>query len=418
MGYFLFSQLDNCAEERGKERQADLALFSIQLSSFSSKMNALLPLVFSLALLDPISAEFSSFLINTRSTRLVNRTVLGAPTECSVRLGKKEFTSKFYRMITCRYVNDLARIYPYLLQYSNDVTALEITDSTIDYWNSTAYSPVFRRLEFLVFHRTTLRNISSCPLNVFAKKLFYLHLTDFSPSLAQLVSHRSCLKLKRLHVLILDRTSIGDGNILRETFPNLHLLRLNFTALYQPLNASLMRSFPYLQDFFFKVNDDCHRCEYEWLKYAARDEKALLFRVSPQSGCMDWHERERFLTWREAPLCGSCSLPLLSKGKPTNEMCRMEDGITEYYCKAYYGRQSLFQPWTTQFEAKAPPYIPLASTPRPKEEFMKHKFTAPIGNRSKRDAMNETVRRTNARQEEEASSLIWILSRPKQLQYR
>ena len=354
-------------------------------------MTGLLIIVLSLVLVDHISSDSSAFLINTRSTRLVNRTLLGSPTECSVRLGRKEFTSKFYRMITCRYVNDLARISPYLLKYSNDITALEITDSNIDYWNSTAHSHVFRRLEFLVFHRTTLRNFSSCPLNVFAKKLFYLHLTDFSPSLEHLVSDRSCLKLKRLHVLILDRTSIGDGNVLREMFPHVHLLRLNFTSVNQPLNGSVMRSFPYLQDFFFKVNDDCHRCEYEWLKYAAREENAFLFRISPHSGCMDWHDQKRFLTWRDAPLCGSCSLPLLISGKPTNEMCQMEDGITEYYCKAYYGRQSLFRRWTDRFETKTPPFVPLASTRRPSQEFMKYKFTAPILNRLKRD-LNETVR--------------------------
>ena len=61
-------------------------------------------------------------------------------------------------MITCRYVENLSNIYPYLLKYSNDITALEITDSIIKNWNINEYSKVFRKFEFLIFHRTTIIN--------------------------------------------------------------------------------------------------------------------------------------------------------------------------------------------------------------------------------------------------------------------
>ncbi len=296
-------------------------------------------------------------------------------------------------MITCRYVENLGNIYPYLLKYSNDITALEITDSKIQNWNISEYSKVFRKFEFLIFHRTTILNRTIfCPFNFLSTKLFYLHLTHFSPSLEHFFSHPSCLKMTRLHVLILDHTDLGDENLLLKTFPNLHLLRLNFSSFHHPLNSSYLRSFLYLQDFLLNVNDDCHRCEYEWLKYATRDENYVLFRISPKSGCMDWNRGRKFLQWQHAPLCGSCSLPLIKNKIPTNEICQMEDGITEHYCKAFYGRQSLFQPWTNVFEKKTKEIIQLPSTMRPSYEFMKSKYTTLIIERYKRDGNNTVCR--------------------------
>ena len=354
--------------------------------SFSLAMPPIEQILLLLLLIGLVSSS-SSFLIETRATRLINRTILASPTECSVRVGEKDFTLKFYRLITCRYVRHLADIYPYLLKYSNDVTGLEITDSKINRWNTTEYRKLFRQYEFVIFHRTTLNGTERCPFNVMAKKLFYLHLTEFSPSLDQLVSHRSCLPLKRLHVLVLDQTPVGNEHILLRFFPHVHLLRLNFSAVIHPLNSSYLSSFPYLQDFYFRVADNCHRCEYEWLKYAARDDHLLLFRVSPQSGCMDWHDHGEFLPWKDAPLCGSCSLPLISVGRSiAGQRCRMEDGITEYYCHAFYGRQSIFHPWTKQFDEKSSTTtISPRLTPRPSREFMKPKYTAPMVQRWKRE---------------------------------
>ena len=341
---------------------------------------------------DRISSDSSSsYLTNTRSTRLVNRTRFGSATECSIRLGGKQFTSKFYRMITCRYVANLSVIYPYLLEHSNDITALEITDSTIDQWNIDEYPKAFRRFQFLILHRTRFLQQSACPFNTIAPKLFYLHLAHFSPSLEHVFVNRSCSPMKQLHVLILDHTPLGDENLLREKFPHVHVLRLNFSSFSQPLNSSYLRAFPYLQDFFFKTNDDCHRCEYEWLKYASRDENYARFRVSPHSGCMDWNRNGQFMTWQHAPLCGSCSLPLLSRGLRGKELCRVEDGITEHYCKAFYGRESLFTPWTNVFDKKTKIIGELPSTVRPYQEFMKPKFTPLPSARPKRE-VNTTVR--------------------------
>ncbi len=351
------------------------------------------PLIILLFLTIPIvsSSDVISFHTKTRSTRLVNRTVLGTITECSIRLGGKQFTLKFYKMITCRYVENLSNIYPYLLKYSNDITALEITDSNIRNWNINEYSKVFRKFEYLIFHRTKIINQTNpCLFNSLARKLFYLHLTHFSPSLENLFSNQSCSIMKHLHVLILDHTDLGDENILLNKFPNLHLLRLNFSSFYHPLNYSYLRSFVYLQDFFLNVNDDCHRCEYEWLKYATRDDNYVLFRISPNSGCMDWNRGGNFLQWKHAPLCGSCSLPLIINNRRTDEICKMEDGITEHYCRAFYGRQSLFQCWTNVFEKKINQIVELRSTMRPNYEFMKSKYTKPMIERYRRD-LNQTV---------------------------
>jgi hypothetical protein len=331
------------------------------------------------------SFDSSLFLSHTQTTRLINRTRIDSTTECSIRVGRPEFTRKFYRMITCRYVTDLAHIYPYLLTYSHDISALEITDSIINHWNSVAYERVFRRIEYLIFHRTILKRIDICPLNIFSTKLFYLHLTEFSPSLEQLIVNRTCSIMKRVHVLIIDRTPIGNETLLLPIFPHLHLLRLNFSSLNRPLTYSYMSSFVYLQDFFFKVNDDCHRCEYEWLKYASRDYSSILFRLSPQSGCMDWHDQGRFIRWQQAPLCGSCSLPLITNGRTTNELCRIEDGITDYYCNAFYGRESRFLTWTTRYQEQSVlTVIPLPSTIRPNQEFMKPKYTVTMMTKWKR----------------------------------
>jgi hypothetical protein len=322
---------------------------------------------------------------------------LGSITECSIRLGGKQFTLKFYKMITCRYVDNLSTIYSYLLKYSNDITALEITDSKIRNWNITEYGKVFRKFEYLIFHRTTILNqTNSCLFNPLAKKLFYLHLTDFSPSLESLIGNQSCSIMKQLHVLILDRTDLGDENILLNKFPNLHLLRLNFSSIHQPLNYSYLRSFIYLQDFFLNVNDDCHRCEYEWLKYASRDENYVLFRISPKSGCMDWNRGGKFLQWKDAPLCGSCSLPLIINKRKMNEICKMEDGITEHYCRAFYGREGLFQSWTNAFDKEINQTAGLRSTMSPTHEILKTKYTKSMIGRYRRDS-NQTVRmfRTN-----------------------
>ncbi|CAF4563392.1 unnamed protein product, partial [Rotaria sp. Silwood2] len=87
-----------------------------------------------------ISSNSIYFHTKTRSTQLINRMVFGSTTECSIRLGGKQFTLKFYKMITCRYVENLSNIYPYLLKYSHDITALEITDSIIKNWNINEYS--------------------------------------------------------------------------------------------------------------------------------------------------------------------------------------------------------------------------------------------------------------------------------------
>ncbi|CAF1418120.1 unnamed protein product [Rotaria sordida] len=332
-----------------------------------------------------ISSNSIYFHTKTRSTQLINRMLFGSTTECSIRLGRKQFTLKFYKMITCRYVENLSNIYPYLLKYSHDITALEITDSIIKNWNINQYAKVFRRFQFLIFHRTTIINKTLCSFNTLSSNLFYLHLTNFSPSLENFFSNQSCLIMKRLHVLILDHTDLGNKNILLDKFPNLHILRLNFSSFNHPLNYSYIRLFPYLQDFFLKFNDDCHRCEYEWLKYATRDNNYILFHISPNSGCMDWNRGGKFLQWQHAPLCGSCSLPLIINKKKTNNICKMEDGITEHYCKAFYGQQSLFQPWTNIFEKKTIKIIELPSTIRPSQEFMKSKYTTPIIKQYKRD---------------------------------
>ncbi|UJR37459.1 hypothetical protein I4U23_030162 [Adineta vaga] len=329
----------------------------------------------------------------TRSTRLVNRTMFGSSTECSIRLGGKQFTLKFYRMITCRYVENLSTIYPYLLKYSNDISALEITDSTIKNFNLKSYAKIFRKFEFLIFHRTTILTKISCPLNILSDHLLYLHLTHFSPRLDKFFNNSSCSIMKRLHVLILDHTDLGNENILLDKLPNLHILRLNFSSFYQPLNYSYMRSFSYLQDFLLKVNDDCHRCEYEWLKYATRDDKYVLFHISPNSGCMDWNREGKFLQWQDAPLCGSCSLPLMINRIRTNQLCQMEDGITEHYCKAFYGRQSLFQSWTNRFDNKTNQFIQYPSTKRSHQQFMKSKYTTTIQTRLKRE-INSTFSST------------------------
>ncbi|CAF0783464.1 unnamed protein product [Adineta ricciae] len=347
-------------------------------------------LILVISLLFPLITSNSIFYhTETRSTRLINRTLLGPTTECSIRLGGKQFTLKFYRMITCRYVDNLATIYPYLLKYSNDITALEITDSYIKNFNLKLHLKVFRKLEFLIFHRTTLQTKTLCPLNSLANHLLYLHLTHFSPSLDTFFNSSSCTIMKRLHVLILDHTDLGNENILHSKFPNLHILRLNYSSFHQPLNYSYMRSFSYLQDFFLKVNDDCHRCEYEWLKYATRDDKYILFHVSSNSGCMDWNRGGKFIPWQHAPLCGSCSLPLVIDRMRTKQICQMEDGITEHYCKAFYGRESIFQPWTNRFPSSTNQFIEYPSTKRTNQQFMKSKYTT-ISTRLKRE-LNSTI---------------------------
>lgn len=330
------------------------------------------------------------FHTETRSTQLVNRTLLGSITECSIRLGGKQFTLKYYKMITCRYVENISNIYPYLLKYSQDITALEITDSFIKNWNINQYIKVFRKFEYLIFHRTKILSKTSCPFNLLASNLFYLHLTHVSPSLDAFFPNGSCSIMKRLHVLILDHTNLGNETLLLDKFPNLHILRLNFSSLNHPLNYSYMRSFRYLQDFLINVNDDCHRCEYEWLKYATRDEKYVFFRISTKSGCMDWNKGGIFVQWQNAPLCGTCSLPLIINRIITNDICTMEDGITEHYCKAFYGHKSIFQPWTNIFEKKIIPYAELPVTIKPRQEYMKAKYTKSIDQRLKRD-INSTV---------------------------
>lgn len=346
------------------------------------RVSSLLPLV--------VTADPLVFHAETRSTQLLNRTRFGSATECSVRLGGRQFTLKFYRMITCRYVDNLATIYPYLLKYSNDIAALEITDSTIKNFNLKQHSKAFARFEFLIFHRTTIHVKTPCPFSSLSKTLFYLHLTRFSPSLDTLFFNASCAVMKRLHVLILDHANVGNEKVLAIKLPNLHVLRLNFSAMHQPLSHSYVRSFPYLQDLLLKVNDDCHRCEYEWLKYAARDENYALFHVSTNSGCMDWNRGGKFVKWQHAPLCGSCSLPLLSNRVRTGALCTMEDGITEHYCKAFYGRQAVFHPWTHTFDHQVSRVVPHPSTRRPYQEFMKAKYTMAPGARRRR-ALNESV---------------------------
>jgi len=352
--------------------------------------SSLLFLILLSSIITIVSSNSTFFHSKTRSTRLINRTLFGSTTECSIRLGGKQFTLKFYKMITCRYVENLSNIYPYLLKYSNDITALEITDSIIKTWNINEYSKVFRKFEFFIFHRTTIMTKTLCPFNSLSNNLFYLHLTHFSPSLDKFFSNSTCSIMKRLHVLILDHTNLGNENILLEKFPNLHILRLNISSFNHPLNYSYIRLFSYLHDFLLKVNDDCHRCEYEWLKYATRDDNYVLFRISPNSGCMDWNRGGQFLKWQHAPLCGSCSLPLIINRVRTNNMCKMEDGITEHYCKAFYGRQSLFQPWTSIFGNKTIQIMELPSTRRPKEQFMKSKHTTLMVQRYRRD-INSTV---------------------------
>jgi hypothetical protein len=104
---------------------------------------------------------------------------------------------------------------------------------------------------------------------------------------------------------------------------------------------------------------------------------------------MDWNRGGKFINWEHAPLCGSCSLPLIINKIKTKDICKMEDGITEHYCKAFYGRQSLFQPWTKIFEKNIIPFHELPSTMRPSQEFMKSKYTT-IVQRYKRD-INTTV---------------------------
>jgi hypothetical protein len=187
--------------------------------NFSSVLIVLIILIFTI---DIISSKSIHFHTETRSTRLVNRTFFGSTTECSIRVGGKQFTLKFYKIITCRYVENLSQIYPYLLKYSNDINALEITDSIITNWNINLYLKVFRKFEYLIFHRTTLTTKISCPFNSLSSKLFYLHLTNFSPSIETLFSNQSCSVMKRLHVLILDHTNLGNENILLNKFPNLH----------------------------------------------------------------------------------------------------------------------------------------------------------------------------------------------------
>ncbi|CAF1410954.1 unnamed protein product [Adineta steineri] len=345
-------------------------------------------LIFLLILIPIISCNSIYFHSETRSTRLVNRTLFGSTTECSIRLGGKQFTLKFYQMITCRYVENISTIYPYLLKYSHDISTLEITDSTIKNFNIKQYAKVFRKFEFLIFHRTTIITKQLCPFNSLSKNLLYLHLTRVSPSLDKLFSNSTCLIMKRLHVLILDHTDLGNENLLIEKFPNLHILRLNFSSFNHPLNYTYIRSFSYLQDFLLKVNDDCHRCEYEWLKYATRDNKYVLFHISTNSGCMDWNRDGKFLKWQHAPLCGTCSLPLIINRIKTNNICIMEDGITEHYCKAFYGQQSLFQLWTNTFDNKTKYITQYPSTRRPKQQFMKSRYTTPMIERYKRDINN------------------------------
>lgn len=328
------------------------------------------------------------FHTETRSTRLVNRTLFGPITECSIRLGGKQFQLKFYKIITCRYVENLSIIYPYVLKYSNDITALEITDSKLDNLNINSLSKILRKFEFLIFHRVKIVNQTTiCPFNSLSNKLFYLHLTDFSPSLDKFFSQKSCTIMKHVHVLILDNTNLGDENLLFKKFPNLHLLRLNFSSFHQPLNSSYLRLFPYLQDLFLNVHDDCHRCEYEWLKYATRDDNYQLFHISPKSGCIDWNSNRQFIQWKYAPLCGTCSLPLVINKIKTNQYCKMEDGITEHYCKAFYGRESLFQPWFNKTDNVVQAYRGLPSTMSPTQYFMKTKYTK----RYKRDKINNNT---------------------------
>lgn len=348
-----------------------------------------------LLILLPIIRSFSpiSFHIETQSTRLVNRTIFGSTTECSIRLGGKQFTLKFYRIITCRYVENLSSISSYLRAYSNEINALEIIDSKISLWNVDEYGKLLRRFEYLIFHRTIIINqTNSCLFNPLAKRLFYLHLTQVSPSLDRWFSNRSCLSMKRLHVLILDQTDLGDEKILLKNFPYLHILRLNFSSFHHALTDSYLRSFIYLQDFLLNVNDDCHRCEYEWLKYATRDDNYVLYRISPNSGCMDWNRGKMFVKWHDAPLCGSCFLPLIKKKMINEEICRMEDGISEHYCRAFYGRESFFRLWTEVFQKKIKSIEPISSTMRPTYEFMKSKYTKSINLRVKRDE-NQTVDR-------------------------
>ena len=186
------------------------------------------------------------------------------------------------------------------------------------------------------------------------------------------------------------RPNLGDQNILLKFFPKLHILRLSYSEFNHPFNSSYLRSFLYLQDFLLKVNDDCHRCEYEWLKYATRDNQSMLFSISSNSGCMDWNRGGRFLQWQNAPLCGSCSLPLIINKMKTKEICRMEDGITEHYCKAFYGKQSLFQPWTTVFDKNMTQFLDLPPTTRPSQEYIKPKYTTSVTKRYRRD-INSTV---------------------------
>ena len=343
-------------------------------------------IVLSLSTIFVVIQASSLYLTETRSTQLINRTSFGLYIECSIRLGGKEFSTKFYRMITCRYVKNLQQIYPFLVTHSKEITALEFIDSTIESWNTSNYRSIFKRFQFLIFHRTELKNFSSCPFDVFSKRLFYLHMINFKPSLDLLIFDRQCLKLKNLHALIVDQTPIGNVDVLREKFPHLHLLRLNYALLDQPLNSSYIRSFVYLHDLFIRVNDDCHRCEYEWLKYASRDERLVLFQISPQSGCIDWLNEGKFLQWRDAPLCGSCSMSLIRNGRKINEFCRMEDGITEYYCRAFYGHQSQFQPWTNLFDLKSNLSMPSPlTTRRPNQHFMKPQWTEKTKIFSKRD---------------------------------
>ncbi|CAF0856748.1 unnamed protein product [Didymodactylos carnosus] len=246
-------------------------------------------------------------------------------------------------MISCRYVFNLSVIENYLSQHS-EISAIEFIDSTINFSPiNTFNSSVFKHYDFLIIHKTKfiLNENVKCPIDAF-ENLFYLHIADcstdsFDKFFAQ------CSIMQRLHILLLDRTYWGNEQVFIRQFPNLHMFRLSFTIISHPINGSFIQSFSHLNDFALAVNDDCHRCDYDWIKYLARNislNKVDQLHISTKSGCMDW-SINKFLSWKNAPLCGTCSL----RYNVNSTICPLEDGITEHYCKGYYGHRAIFEQW-------------------------------------------------------------------------
>lgn len=274
----------------------------------------------------------SCFLSELRSTRLVNRTRLTDVTECAVRVGDKDFTLKYFRLVSCRFVTKIETILPFLSQHLNESKGLELVDSTIEFWRDDS----LRNLEFLILHRTRWLNFSRCPLESLSKSLFYLHLNLFNVEFSSLFDGENCSSLKKVHVLLIDRSPVGEVEIIPSKLFNVHLLSLNSTKMSKSSNFSSIRSLKFLSEVLFRSSVDCHRCEFDWLKMLARGEIPSRFRLNRFSSCVDWSQQGKSTPWSEAPLCGFCSLFLDGK------FCRVENGITEFYCRAFYGSRAVF----------------------------------------------------------------------------